>query len=142
MSKGRAGVSGERPMGAAACGGRVSKGRAGVSGERPMGAAACGGRVSKGRAGVSGERPMGAASCRQQHTGRHAKSPPPLSSSCVMCRTAPAPSHGAVLSARGSGGTPCANTTALHWGPTGAVSCGGRSGIRTEALDQICTDPR
>ena len=46
--------------------GQAGRGRA-QGGDRPMGAAAYGGKGFKGRAAVSGERPMGASSCRQQH---------------------------------------------------------------------------
>ena len=46
--------------------GQAGRGRA-QGGERPMGAAADGGKEFKGREAVSGERLIGAASCRQQH---------------------------------------------------------------------------
>ena len=56
--------------------GQVGRGRA-QGGERPLGAAACGGKGFKGRARVSGERPVGAASCRQQYNELSCQPPPP-----------------------------------------------------------------
>ena len=47
------------------------------NGERPMGAAAYGGKGFRERARVSGERPMGAGSCRQQSTAGVMPTPPP-----------------------------------------------------------------
>ena len=55
--------------------GQAGRGRA-RGDERPMGAAACGGRGFKESERVSGERPIGAASCRQQCNQASCQHPP------------------------------------------------------------------
>ena len=66
--EGKARVSGEVRIG------QAGRGRA-LGGERPMGAAASGGRGFKERARVSGEMPIGAGGCRQQHNQASCRPP-------------------------------------------------------------------